>query len=82
MITYLFNYSEIMKFYYCFASQSVYCVMDIKFRLIKVNISNFSAKRHRLLLLSIKPVSLNKLSEGIELDGADRYFLAITANIE
>ena len=28
------------------------------------------------------PVSLNKLSEGTELGGADRYFLAITANIE
>ena len=60
----------------------LYCSMDIKFRFIKVSISNFSAKRHRLLLLSIMPVSLNKLSEGTELGGADRYFLAITANIE
>ena len=54
----------------------------LKFRFIKVSISNFSAKRHRLLLLSIMPVSLNKLSEGTEFGGADRYFLAITANIE
>ena len=91
MIMYLFIYliiydvTEIMKFHYCFASQSVsqsvYCVMDIKFHLIKINIFNFSARRHHLLLLSIKLMSLNKLSEGIELGGADRYFLAITANI-
>ena len=73
---------SLLKSYYCFACQSVYCVMDIKFHLIKVSISNFSARRHRLLLLSIKPVSLNKLSEGIEFGVADRYFLAITANIE
>ena len=56
-------------------SQSIlYCSMDIKFHFIKVSISNFSAKRHCLLLLSIMPVSLNKLSEGTELGGADRYF--------
>ena len=56
--------------------------MDVKFCLIKVNISIFSARRHRLLLLSIMPVSLNKLSEGTELGGADKYFFAIAAYIK
>ena len=43
---------------------------------IIVSISSLSANRHRLMLLSMIPASLNRDSEATEDGGADKYFLA------
>ena len=48
---------------------------------MKASISCLSANRHRLLLLSIIPASLNKDSEATEDGGADKDFLASAANM-